>query len=310
MTTKELFYFKTIADEKSISQAARKLFIAQPSLSQYIKRIEDSLGIHLFNRTSTGLSLTYAGERYYLMATQVLKMYENFEFEISDINNLRAGRIHVGITRHLGSCLLPKVLPRFRAICPNIEISISEVTSSLQEEQLLAGKLNFSLMHAPPLESRNKAVNYELLNTDPFLIALPMDSPLKEKAKPPHYGDMFPTLDLKELYDETFIMICKGQRIRQISDCILRDAGIINPKVLLEVSNLDTVQRCVAAGLGVTLLPLQYMPLSNIALPPEYYAIPPEYKASWNLCIATSKDFYLSKADLLFIRLVKEIAST
>lgn len=309
MTTKELLYFKTIADEKSISQAARKLFIAQPSLSQYVKRIEDSLGIHLFNRTSTGLSLTYAGERYYLMATQVLKMYENFEFEISDINNLRAGRINVGITRHLGSCLLPKILPRFRAICPNIEISISEVTSSLQEEQLLAGKLDFSLMHAPPLENRNRAVNYELLNSDPYLIALPMDSPLKEKAEPPRCGDLFPTLDLMELKDETFVMICKGQRIRQISDYILRGAGIVNPKILLEVSNLDTVQRCVAAGLGVTLLPLQYMPLSNIAIPPEYYAIPPQYKASWNLCIATSKDFYLSKADLLFIRLVKEIAS-
>lgn len=309
MTTKELLYFKTIADEKSISQAARKLYIAQPSLSQYIKRIEDSLGIHLFNRTSSGLSLTYAGERYYLMATQVLKMYENFEFEISDINNLRAGRITVGITRHLGSCLLPKVLPRFRAICPNIEISISEVTSSLQEEQLLSGKLNFSLMHAPPLENRNPAVNYELLNTDPFLIALPADSPLKERAVPPQYGDLFPTLDLRELRDETFVMICKGQRIRQLTDSILRRAGITSPSILFEVSNLDTVQRCVAAGLGVTLLPFQYMPLSNIALPPEYYAIPPEYKASWNLCIATSKDFYLSKADLLFIRLVREISA-
>ena len=93
MTSKELIYVKTVADKKSISQAARKLFMAQPSLSQSIQRIEETLGTALFNRTSKGLTLTFAGERYYHMATQILKMYEDFELEISDINNLRTGRV-------------------------------------------------------------------------------------------------------------------------------------------------------------------------------------------------------------------------
>ena len=60
MTTKELLYVKTVADEHNISKAAKKLFIAQPSLSQSIQRIEDSIGTTLFNRTSTGLTLTFA----------------------------------------------------------------------------------------------------------------------------------------------------------------------------------------------------------------------------------------------------------
>lgn len=310
MNTKELQYFKMIADEKSISRAAKKLFIAQPSLSQYVKRIEESLGVQLFNRTSTGLNLTYAGERYYLMATQILKVYENFEFEISDINHLRTGHINIGITRLLGACLLPKVLPCFHSICPNIEISISEVTSILQEEQLLAGKLDFSLMHSPLPEDRNKAINYEPLASDPFLIAIPMNSPLREKARPLKDGEKFQVLDLKELQDEPFIMTLKGQRIRQVSDRILRSAGIINPKIFMESSTLDTVLRCVAVGLGVTLVPMRYMPLSNIDIPPKYYAIPPEYNAYWNQCIATQKDLYLSKASILFIRLVREFASS
>lgn len=62
MTTKELLYVKTVADEKNISRAAKKLFIAQPSLSQSIQRIEESVGTELFNRTSGGLTLTFAGE--------------------------------------------------------------------------------------------------------------------------------------------------------------------------------------------------------------------------------------------------------
>ena len=91
MTSKELMYVKTIAEEKTISKAAQKLFVAQPSLSQSLQRIEEALGARLFNRTAGGLTLTYAGERYYHMATQILKMYQDFETEVSDINNLKPG---------------------------------------------------------------------------------------------------------------------------------------------------------------------------------------------------------------------------
>ena len=70
MTSKELLYVKTVADEKNISRAAKKLFMAQPSLSQSIQRIEESVGTPLFNRTSSGLTLTFAGERYYHTGSQ------------------------------------------------------------------------------------------------------------------------------------------------------------------------------------------------------------------------------------------------
>lgn len=153
MTTKELLYVKTVADEHNISKAAKKLFIAQPSLSQSIQRIEDSIGTTLFNRTSTGLTLTFAGERYYHMAVQILKMYEDFQLEISDINNLKTGRIHVGITSHLGTLVLPRVLPAYKKIGPHVEITITEENTASLEQQLLAGKLDFAVMHAPPEKS-------------------------------------------------------------------------------------------------------------------------------------------------------------
>ena len=102
MTSRELEYIKTVADEKSISSAARKLYIAQPSLSQSLQRIEENLGAKLFNRTPSGLTLTYAGERCYQMACQVLKIYSDFEAEISDINQLKTGRIVMGTTNRRG----------------------------------------------------------------------------------------------------------------------------------------------------------------------------------------------------------------
>ena len=198
MTSKELLYVKTVADEKNISRAAKKLFMAQPSLSQSIQRIEESVGTPLFNRTSSGLTLTFAGERYYHMATQVLKMFEDFELEISDINNLKTGRIHLGITNHLGTLILARVLPRFREICSHVELDICEENSVRLEKMLLSGELDFAIMHTPPQQHAQPQLHYDVMSRDPFVISLVPDHPLLKKAfeKP---GYPYPVLDPKLL---------------------------------------------------------------------------------------------------------------
>lgn len=330
MTQRELIYIKTVADEKSISQAAKKLFIAQPSLSQYIKRIEDGLGTPLFNRTPAGLTLTYAGERYYLMATQILKMYENFEMEISDINNMKTGRIHLGITSYLGTVLLPKILPRFAELCPSVELHICEETSSRLERLLMAGKLDFVIMHAPK-EPDNPLLEYEQLSRDPFLAVTSQKRPLNrshggtlaqlsrpadnalianhglpEKAASSQTVYEPPVLEREFLEREQLIMLPPGQRIRQISDSILKEAGIHSPDIYLTVKNFSTAQLLAASGLGVTFIPRQYAGIISMEPEPVYYSFPESYRAFWHLCITTAKDSFLSKADLLFLRLLRE----
>ena len=305
MTTKDFEYFRTIADEKSISKAAKKLFIAQPSLSQYIKRIEDSVGVPLIIRSSTGISLTYAGERYYALASHVLKSMEDFSFEISDISELQAGKVNVGITRHLGTILIPLILPVFHHKCPNIEITINEATSSLQEEYLLKNQIDFTLMHLPIPKNQNPSIHYIDLGEDPFMAVLPPDSPLLSKAHGKN-KDGYPYLDIKELKDEPFIMESKGQRIRQIADNILEKANILTPNILLETTSISTVIQCISAGIGVALLPKQYLSLMRPVVKPIVCAIPEEYSAVWHMCIATTQNAYLSKADNLFLSIAME----
>ena len=84
MTTRELLYIKTIADEGSMTRAAQKLFVTQPSLSHCVMTLEQQLGTRLFTRTAGGLVLTYAGEKYYRMACEVLRVYAAFESEINE----------------------------------------------------------------------------------------------------------------------------------------------------------------------------------------------------------------------------------
>ena len=113
MTTRELLYIKTIADEGSMTRAAQKLFVTQPSLSHCVMNIEQQLGTRLFTRTSGGLVLTYAGEKYYRMACEVLRVYAAFESEISEERALAQGRVTVGITNYLATTHLPRMLPAF-----------------------------------------------------------------------------------------------------------------------------------------------------------------------------------------------------
>lgn len=306
MTSRELLYVKTIADEKSISQAAKKLFLAQPSLSQSLQRIEESLGTKLFNRGTNGLRLTYAGERYYQIACQILKIYDDFELEISDINNLKTGRISMGITNHLGTIILPKVLPQFKQECPSVEIHIFEETTNCLEEKLLSGELDFAILHAPKQDT-HPMLSHELLGNDPFVIALAADHPLMKKAQETE-GYPYPVLDLKLLKHEPFIMLHKQQRIRHVTDAILAKAKI-NPPVILTLKNYETAQSLAGRGLGVTLLPKDYACITSADTPPVLLSIDEKYSPGWNLCITTLKNGFLSRADQYFLSLVREYCS-
>ena len=307
MTQRELLYVKTVSDTKSRSKAARRLFISQPSLSQSIQRIEDGLGTPLFNRTTGGLTLTFAGERYYHMASQILKMYEDFEIEISDINNLKTGRIHLGITNHLGTLTLPSILPKFREICPYIELTITEENSAELEQSLLDGRLDFSIMHAPK-DNHHPQLSYDILTRDPFVIALSPDHPLL-KCAIKKTGYEFPVLDVALLKDEPLLMLHSKQRIRQVTDSILAKAGILRPNILMTLRSFETVQLLAAQNLGITLVPRQYTRLPTNKKSPAFCSIDEKYDACWDMCIASLKDSFLSKADLLFMRMAKELFS-
>lgn len=309
MTSRELLYIKTIAEEKSISKAARKLFVAQPSLSQSVQRLEEQLGTTLFNRTTSGLSLTYAGERYCHMAAQILKIYENFELEISDINNLKTGRIHLGITNHLGTLILPRTMKRFHELCPFVEVLVKEDTSDNLEKRLLAGEVDFVIMHAPT-EIQAGRINYEILRRDPFVILTSPDHFLASKAMPED-GYPYPVMDIHFLENQPMIRLNPGQRIRQVTDSVLKKAGIRQITTIMTVKNHTTAQLLAAQGIGVTMVPLLYSRLTvEHESSPALFSIHSQYEAYWDMCIATSQDIFLSKADQLFIQCTKDALTT
>jgi len=307
MTSRELLYVKTIADEKSITKAAQKLYLTQPSLSHCVSSLEKQLGTRLFRRTSGGLVLTYAGEKYYRMACEVLRVYAAFESEISEESELLRGRITLGITNYLGCDLLPRMLPRFHREHPGIELRIIEETTDELEKSLLSGRLDFAIMHtgAGDGASEDPGLAHEVLRRDPFLLVAPPDHPYADHAIR-REGAQEPELDPALLEGEPFLMVSRGQRIRHVSDRILAQAGIA-PQIVFTSRNFETLRRLCAEGMGYTFIPRHYIGLlGGDAYRPACYAIPKRYNAFWELSVVTLKDAYLSRAAKAFLRSFKE----
>lgn len=301
MNDRELLYIKTIADTQSISKAAEELFIAQPSLSQALQRIERELGTHLFIREPRGMKLTYAGEKYYLMAKEILDIYSDFKSEITHINELKAGRLVIGIARYMGMNILPNILPKFNKNYPNIEIIIREENTRVLENLVLGGNVDFALTHVHKKEM-NEKINYEILKEDEFLLVTPkayLKDSYKIKVK-----DGKSYVDLRDLEGEKFILLDINKGIRKVQDRTIKSYGI-NPEVVFTTKNFETAKRLAANGMGITIIPKDYLNIFSQDKSYDSFNLSGTEENIWYTAILTIPDIYKSQATKVFIDEVK-----
>ncbi len=301
MNDKELLYIKTIADTQSISKAAEELFIAQPSLSQALQRIERELGTHLFIREPRGMKLTYAGEKYYLMAKEILDIYSDFKSEITHINELKAGRLVIGIARYMGMNILPNILPKFNKNYPNIEIIIREENTRVLENLVLGGNVDFALTHVHKKEM-NEKINYEILKEDEFLLVTPK-AYLKDSDKI-KVKDGKSYVDLRDLEGEKFILLDINKGIRKVQDRTIKSYGI-SPDVVFTTKNFETAKRLAANGMGITIIPKDYLNIFSQDKNYDSFNLSGTEENIWYTAILTIPDIYKSQATKVFIDEVK-----
>ena len=301
MNERELLYIKTIADTKSISKAAEELFIAQPSLSQALQRIEKELGTHLFIREPRGMKLTYAGEKYYLMAKEILNIYSDFKSEITHINELKSGRLVIGVARYMGMNILPNVLPDFNKNYPNVELVVMERNTKTLESLVLSGDVDFAIGHVH-MKDLNEKIDYEILREDYFVLVTEKDY-LKDFSKIiKKDGKNF--VDLRDLKDETFINLDVNKGIRKVQNRVY-DSYKIKPKVVMSTKNFETAKRLAAKGLGLTILPRDYLNIFTEDKDYDTYNLLGTEENSWFTSILTIPDIYKSQASKVFIEEVK-----
>ncbi len=298
MDLKEFEYVLAINEERSFSKAAKKLFISQPSLSQYINRLEGQLGVTLFDRNTIPLSLTYEGELYINSVKSIMNIVSNMRKSFEDVSDLKMGRVNIGLTPSKANNPLPAILPVFKKMYPGIELVITERTSTELEDMLLRGQVDVCMLNLP---IKSKGIEYESIVNEKIYIAAPPD------YVPPSYVDTnaeYPQLSLKDIENEQFILLHPSQRLRQIADAVF-NAESIKPKVLLETASIETSVRLSAAGMGFCFIPEFSVKFAGLTKPPKYYTL--SHDLNWTLVIAYREGAYKTKAVRAFAEIAKKV---
>ncbi|MDP4096586.1 LysR family transcriptional regulator [Paenibacillus sp. P96] len=298
MEFRQLQYALQIASERNFSRAAEKLHIAQPSLSQQLSKLEKELGVLLFHRNTSAVELTHAGEVFVEKAQKIVDAVEVLRQEMDDISQLRKGKVVVGSMPITGSHLLPHVLPAFKHLHPDVEITLLEDSSMNLEKKTANGQTDLSLLSLPLVEP---SLSYVPIGEEVIDLAVPHDHPLAKRA------DEDRTVRLEELADEPFVVLKKGQGFRKLTMDLCHQAGF-EPRVVFESNNMETVQSLVAAGMGITLVPRFIARAASSEFVPVYLRLA-DPAPSRTLVIAYRNGRYLSKAAEAFIDTFKDTVS-
>lgn len=240
---RHLRYFVAVADELHFGRAAKTLGMAQPPLSQQIKRLEDRLGAELFRRTRRTVELTDVGAVLLTEARDLLAHAARVEQAVRRAAAGTGGTIRMGFVGSAAHDVLPTLLRRFREAVPDGRVIPSEIPTTEQIAAIAGGTLDAGLVRLP-ISATDVATR--ALVEEPLVIALPDFHPLAQRRR----------LPLSALAGEAFVLF--GRQLNPlfhdevISAC--HDAGF-SPDVVQEAGEMPTIVSLVAAGLGVSLVP-------------------------------------------------------
>lgn len=302
MSSRDFDYFMAIAETGSISKAAERLYISQPSLSKYLKRLEGNLGIELFHRGSYPLTLTEAGEIYQKYVQSSIAREKLLQRDFSNLKKPTSGTVTMGLTVWRSSVLLPVVLPLFWHRYPDIQIQVQEGSHQFLASLMDHDKLDFALMHLPN-KYENSAMAYEHLMDENIIFVVNRSSPVMEKL-PPYNGPQHLSNEQFRLFrDEFFIMPNEAQNIYEVTGNYLERLGIV-PKVRISTANIVAAVKLVEANLGVVFAPGLIVRGGHIPENLAFFTVgdPP---LGWEIAIAYKKERLPCHQARLFIKCIE-----
>lgn len=295
MDFKHFQYVLKVAELQNMTKAANELYITQPSLSHYIARVEEEVGVQLFNRNTTPISLTLAGEKYVETAKMILSLNDRLKHELSDISAEKKGRVTVGISHARASFFLPYVLPQFQRQFPGVEVRTVEVRSDLIEEYVSKGKCDIGILPFPVSASYD--LEQEVICNEELLLV--SGRPLKEEQ----HLDGKTYIDLRRCGDDPFVLLKRGHGIRTAVDILFLEHGIRPPQIFETTSN-ETAYRLSSAGMGLSIVPESTMMLSHAVSTPYCYSMGAD-GFRWQIGAVYRQKEYLSAAQKAFVALLK-----
>ena len=245
MTLTELRYIVAVARERHFGRAAETCFVSQPTLSVAVKKLEDELGVVLFERGPGEVSVTPAGQKIVEQAQRVLEEASRIREIAAAGKDPLAGPIRLGAIYTIGPYLLPKLIPIIRRTAPAMQLLIQENFTHRLAEELKSGEVDVILV-ALPFEA--PGVTTRAVYDEPFLVAVPKGHPWENRKR----------VTSEELTSESLLLLGEGHCFR---DQVLEICHTVRSKDrsalarTLEGGSLETIRQMVAGGVGITVLP-------------------------------------------------------
>ena len=245
----DLRAFVALADMESFRAAAETLHISQPALSRRIEKLEEALGVRLFDRTTRSVNLTAVGRDFARKARDLLDELENTLLGIRDVAAKRTGEVTVACVPSAVHYFLPGVVKQYHERYPKIRVRVVDEDANAVLSTVIRSEADFGLNF---IGTQEPEIEFEPVLKEPFVAACRRDHPIARKRK----------ISWAELSEHEYMTVSKSSGNRLLIDLALTDIPA-RPRWFYEVRHVSTLVGLVEAGLGVAAVPRLAMPGSD-----------------------------------------------
>lgn len=246
MTLTELRYIVAVAQEKHFGRAAQRCFVSQPTLSIAIKKLEEELGLALFDRSSNEIMTTDAGQRIVVQARRVLEEADRIKLMANQEQSELEGIFKLGLIFTIAPYLLPKLILSLREMAPEMPLQLDENYTDVLKESLKRGDLDAIVVAEPFVETGLETIP---LYDEPFFVIVPKG----------HAFEQLDEVTPKQLGEERVLLLTEGNCMRDnvLDSCqeLASRQKIQGLSNSIQGSSINTIRHMVASGLGISVMP-------------------------------------------------------
>jgi DNA-binding transcriptional LysR family regulator len=232
--------FLTVAERRSVSDAATVLFVTQPALSTRIKKLERELGVALFARTPRGMRLTAEGRAFRSHAQRAVRSLAEGTELLRELREGRVGELQLGAAPAISTYVLPLLLRRFQEAFPNVHLIVRTGHSEEILELVLREQVHLGLVRELP----HPAISSTPLYEDEIVLVIHPGHRFTERA----------SIEVADLAAERLILFDRTSSYFVLTSAFFREAGVV-PRGVMELDNVDATKKMVEHGLGIAFLP-------------------------------------------------------
>ncbi|MEN9916436.1 MAG: hydrogen peroxide-inducible activator [Pseudomonadota bacterium] len=266
MNLKDLKYLLALAEYRHFGKAAKACSVSQPTLSIQLKKLEQDLGVQLFERAQKRVLITVSGLNIVEQAKNVLHAVNELERVAKLANDPFSGELRLGLIPSLGPYLLPHILPVIKQQLAKLSLYLYEDKTEALLTQLDQGSLDAVILALPV---QHKGLVVQTLFEEPFFLAMPVSHSLYKSKE----------LHLKDLNHDNLLLLEEGHCLRdQALEVVCHEKSKLEEKMNYRATSLETLRHMVASGAGVTLLPLLALEEQPLIVNKPFAAPMPERK--------------------------------